>query len=158
MVAVLAPTDPITGKVDDSSTEIGFDMNLAVIINEIVCTFIFVSVILMVKGKHTAGDRKGIGAAMVVVLTLLGVIAATNKYGACFNPAVGTSLTLNQVLRLGHARKFYHYLYAYTVGPAIGGLFAGLFHIVHAKAHEPIHGRSHTDESQVESFLQKNEY
>ena len=70
-------------------------MDIQVLTNEIICTFIFISVILMVKGEHTAGDRKGIGAAMCVVVTLLAVISATNKFGACFNPAVGIALTTN---------------------------------------------------------------
>ena len=70
-------------------------MDLQVLTNEIMCTFIFVSVILMVKGEHTAGDRKGIAAAICVVLTLMCCIAATNKFGACFNPAVAVSLTVN---------------------------------------------------------------
>ena len=95
MIAVLAPFNPATQNVDNSATELGFSMDIQVLVNEIICTFIFISVILMVKGKHTAGDRVGIGAAMCVVLTLLCVISATNKFGACFNPAVGVSLTTN---------------------------------------------------------------
>jgi len=94
-IALLVPTNAITGKPDNAPNELGFSMDLQVLINEIMCTFIFISVILMVKGKHTAGDRKGIGAAMCVVLTLLACIAATNKFGACFNPAVGVALTTN---------------------------------------------------------------
>ena len=95
LVPILAPVNLITGKPDWSPNELGFSMDLQVLTNEIVCTFVFISVILMVKGQHTAGDRKGIGAAMCVVLTLMAVIAATNKFGACFNPAVAVALTTN---------------------------------------------------------------
>ena len=49
-VPVLAPTNPLTGEPDDADTELGFKMDMNVFVNEIVCTFIFVSVILMVKG------------------------------------------------------------------------------------------------------------
>jgi len=91
----------------------------------------------MVKGKHTAGERKGIGAAIVVVSTLLCMISGTNQLGACFNPAVGVSVTINALIRLGSEQYISHYLYAYTLGPALGGCLAGLFHIFHAKAHAP---------------------
>ena len=97
-VAVLAPVNPLTGKPDNAPTDALYSMDKAVLINEIMCTFIFVSVILMVKGQHTAGDRVGVGAAMVVVLTLLCCISGTNKFGACFNPAVGVALTTNSVM------------------------------------------------------------
>ena len=71
MVAVLAPTNPLTGEPDNAENELNFSMDLNVLINEVVCTFIFVSVILMVKGQHTAGDRVGIGAAFFVCITLM---------------------------------------------------------------------------------------
>ena len=83
----------------DPGTDVD-SLYMPVMVNEIVCTFLFVSVILMVKGEHTAGDRKGICAALCVVSTLLCVISATNTLGACFNPAVGVSLTSYSVWRL----------------------------------------------------------
>ena len=149
----MAPVNPVTDAPDNAVNELSFSMDLSTIINEIICTFVFVSVILMVKGKHTAGDRVGIGAAMSVVLTLLCCIAATNKFGAAFNPAVGIALTANSILRLGWAHYLYHYIYAYTAGPLIGGLFAGLFHNLHAKAHEPVEEHAEFDRSQKEQFL-----
>jgi glycerol uptake facilitator-like aquaporin len=118
-----------------------WSMYVAVIVNEIICTFLFVSVILMVKGEHTAGDRKGICAALVVVSTLLCVISGTNKLGACFNPAVATGFTTWSVLRIDTGplpnNFLYDYLWCYMVGPFLGGLFAGLFHLIHAKFHAP---------------------
>jgi glycerol uptake facilitator-like aquaporin len=112
-------------------------MDLQVILNETVCTFLFVSVILMVKGKHTAGDRRGIGAAIVVVSTLMCMISGTNSLGASFNPAVSVALTTNSVLYYDPQSYMYHYLYAYMLGPYAGGLLAGLFHLWHAKGHAP---------------------
>ncbi len=113
-------------------------MDLQVFVNETVCTALFVSVILMVKGKHTAGERKGLGAALVVVSTLLCMISGTNKLGACFNPAVGVSVTLNSIFWLGSGKSYlFHYLYAYMLGPILGGILAGMLHILHAKAHVP---------------------
>ena len=69
----------MTGESDNvDETKDEFQMYFAVLLNEIVCTFLFVSVILMVKGEHTAGDRKGVCAALCVVSTLLCVISGTN--------------------------------------------------------------------------------
>lgn len=75
---------------------------------------------------------------MFVVITLLCCISGTNKFGACFNPAVGIALTTNAVWWLGSQHYLYHYLYAYTLGPALGGLLAGLFHLVHRDHHKPV--------------------
>ena len=141
-IAKIAPTNPMTGDPDNGDSADDFQMYFAVLLNEIVCTFLFVSVILMVKGEHTAGDRKGVCAALCVVSTLLCVISGTNKLGAAFNPAVGTAVTTYSVLRLEHEdgqsnEWLYHYLWCYTVGPYIGGLCAGLFHLIHKGFHEP---------------------
>jgi len=116
-------------------------MNWAVMQNEIICTFLFVSVILMVKGEHTAGDKKGVFAAICIAATLLGLIAGTNTIGACFNPAVSISLTIDALVRYWSTSVdttyMTHYLYAYTLGPAIGAMLAGFFFIFHRKLHVP---------------------
>ena len=140
MVPVLAPKNPTYDppSPDDADKNGGeFVMDLNVVINEVLCTFIFVSVILMIKGDHTKGERVGVSAAIAVVFTLMCCIAGTNSLGACFNPAVGLALTSNSIAMLGSAHFRYHYLYAYTLGPALGGLCAGLFHIFHREHHKP---------------------
>ena len=141
-IAKIGPTNPMTTEMDNvNEEEDDFQMYFAVILNEIVCTFLFVSVILMVKGEHTAGDRKGLCAALCVVSTLLCVISGTNKLGAAFNPAVGVSVTTYSVLRIdneGESNSYlYTYLWCYVLGPYIGGLCAGLFHLIHRGFHEP---------------------
>ena len=133
-IPILAPINPMTGNPDIGKNELDFSMFMPVFINEVFCTFIFVSVILMVKGRDTAGDRQGIAAAMTVVLTLLCCIASTNKFGAAFNPAVGVTLTTNAFLWMGNQHRLYHYILGYTFGPLTGGFAAGVFHNVHAKA------------------------
>lgn len=153
VIGQLAPLNPVSGTIDNVSNTGEFTMDLNVVINETVCTFIFVSVILMVKGKHTAGDRKGIGAAMCVVVTLLCVISGTNTLGACFNPAVGIALTTNSILWLGSQHYLYHYTYAYTLGPALGGLLAGLFHLNHAQYEEPVEEHQEFPQSQKANLL-----
>jgi glycerol uptake facilitator-like aquaporin len=114
-------------------------MDMNVIVNEVICTFIFVSVVLMVKGKHTAGGIAGLRAATAVCFTLMSIIASTSRLGASFNPAVGISLTLNSFWLLKPAQPYmYHYMYAYILGPFFGGFLAALFHKIHAKAHIPL--------------------
>ena len=152
-IAVLAPYNPATDGADNISDKLDFTMDLNVVINEVICTFIFISVILMVKGQHTAGDRVGVGAAMCVVVTLMCVIAGTNKFGSCFNPAVGIALTTNQILFMGKQHYLYHYLYAYTLGPALGGLCAGIFHLFHAPLHEDEDVTEQFDASQREKLV-----
>ena len=101
MVPVLAPKNPTYDppSPDDATKNGGeYGMDLNVVVNEVLCTFIFVSVILMVKGEHTAGERTGVSAAIAVVITLMCCIAGTNALGACFNPAVGLALTTNSVI------------------------------------------------------------
>jgi len=141
LVPILAPKNPITGLPDNYDGTGSFDMDWAVLQNETICTFLFVAVILMVKNEHTAGEKKGVYAAMCVCATLLGVISSTGPIGACCNPAVTIGLTVDALIRYQNCpvdKAFMtHYLYAYTIGPIIGGLLAGLFFIFHRKLHEP---------------------
>jgi len=141
LAPVLAPRNPVTRTFDNNDMEGDFEMDLAVMWNEVIGTFLFASMVLLVKGKHTAGERKGVCAGMHVAATLLAVISGTNSLGSCINPAIGVSVAVNSVLKYRHhipsTAFMTHYTYAYTVGPAIGGLLAGLFHLIHAKFHEP---------------------
>ena len=137
-IGALAPTNPATGSADSSAESNDFKMFFPVMVNEVVCTFLFVSVILMVKGKYTAGERGGVNAAACVVATLMCVISGTNKLGASFNPAVSTGLTTYSVLRKdipdGETNQWlYHYLWCYVLGPYIGGLIAGMYHLLAAR-------------------------
>ena len=142
----LAPKNPITGAIDNVHEDDSFTMYIPVLVNEVVCTFLFVSVILMVKGKHTADGRGGVHAAICVVSTLLCVISGTNSLGACFNPAVATGVTSYSVYRLspeldrgGYSNEYlYAYVWCYMLGPLTGALIAGLYHnIIHKRFFEP---------------------
>ena len=53
------------------------------------------------------------------------------------NPAVAIGLTLMEVFATDNPNKIYtHYLYAYTLGPAVGGLMAGVFGLLLKKLHD----------------------
>ena len=74
--------------------------------------------------------------ALASALALLAAVECDRFYGPCFNPAIGVSLTLYQNIQLRgyaiHGEKYlYEYLWAYTLGPAIGGTLAGLVFILH---------------------------
>ena len=105
-----------------------------VLVNEIVCTFIFVSVILMVKlgDGYVQVTKDGISGALGVALTLLAMITTGGKLGACYNPAVAVTLTGNAVTFLDDETGYLkHYAPYYFIGPLLGAALAGVFHIMH---------------------------
>lgn len=75
----------------------GFIFDWQVLTNEVICTFIYVSVTLMVKLKevHIQLTSDGISSALGVTLTLLGILKSGGKLGGCYNPAVAAALTSN---------------------------------------------------------------
>lgn len=124
VVSFNALFNPQTKTFDGQSTN-EFTMSYTVVLNEAICTFIYVSVILMVKGKYTAGDTRRIRTAVGVCFTLMSIIDSTSRLGASFNPAVGISLTLNSFWLLKEIESYMsNYAYAYILGPFFGGVLA----------------------------------
>ena len=93
-------------------------------------TFLFVLVILIVKGKNTKPQKSDAIAAFVVALALLTCIQIDAYDGPCFNPAIAISQTVYQWSQLRNSitadSYLYEYLWAYTLGPAAGGAIAGI--------------------------------
>ena len=103
-----------------------------------ILTCVFVSVILMVKGLRTAPSADGVAGALSIVLTLLGCIRVGGKLGGCFNPAVGLSVGTFSLFHLEDVNgSLGHYIYAFMLGPALGGILAGAFSLMHRKHFEP---------------------
>ena len=103
-----------------------------------ILTCVFVSVILMVKGLRTAPSADGVAGALSIVLTLLGCIRVGGKLGGCMNPAVGLSVgTFSQFNLEDVNSSLSHYIYAFILGPALGGVLAGAFSLMHRKHFEP---------------------
>ena len=74
---------------------------------------------------------------MAVIATLYGMIFVAMKNGPCMNPAVAVAFTILEVFATTNPNGVYtHYLYAYTAGPALGGIIAGLFALFHKKLHD----------------------
>jgi len=140
-VPVLAPKDPTGKNKFDMNDADGFSEDWQTIFTQIVCTFIFVAVILMVKGqvtKKTSPSSDGALLALTVVLTLGGLISVANHHAASFNPAVTLGNTILQLQVLENTGGYLsHYFYAYFLGPLIGGGLAGFFANLHAPLHEP---------------------
>ena len=92
----------------------------------------------MVKGsKTTAPTSDGVTGALAVVATLYGMIFVAMKNGPCMNPAVALAFTILEVWQTANKNGIYtHYFYAYTLGPAIGGMLAGLFALGHRNQHD----------------------
>ena len=111
---------------------------------QIICTFVFVSVILMVKGISAKNplSKDGAAGALAVMATLYGMIWVGMNAGPCFNPAVGIAFSIIELWQTTNPNNAYtHYLYAYTLGPAIGGIIAGAWSIAMKKMEIEPHNR-----------------
>lgn len=87
---------------------------------------------IKIKEEHIRITTDGISGALGVALTLLGMIQTGGKLGACYNPAVAVTLTLNAMFFIDDSVGYLtHYSPYYFAGPLIGGLLAGFFHLVH---------------------------
>ena len=135
-VPILCPKDPS----DPSKCEQGsYQLTLQLWATQTICTFVFVSVILMVKGQYTSPSTDGALKAMAVVLTLGGLIQVANHTAASFNPAVTAGLTAFQNYVLVNSDQYLtHYMTGYFFGPLLGGLLAGIFAHSHHGLHDPV--------------------
>jgi len=129
----------------------GFSEDWQTFFTQFMCTFIFVAVILMVKGQHTSPSKDGALLGLTVVLVLFGLINVAAHHAASFNPAVTLALTVFQSSLLENTGGYLtHYFYAYFIGPLLGGSLAGLLASHHASLHAPegkTANNSHDEES-----------
>ena len=86
----------------------------------------FVLNILVIKGKNTNPCKSDAFGGFAVALGLLAAITLGTRIGPCFNPSVGIAQTIYQKTQFGDGFKATQYMWAYTVGPAVGGAFAGV--------------------------------
>ena len=87
----------------------------------------------MVKGKHTAPTGDGMLGASTVVLTLAGLIQVAMRLGPVFNPAVALAFYTQDAWQ-GSDKIYTHYTFEYAFGPALGGIIAGFFYVIHERA------------------------
>ena len=119
---------------DNWDNEMGYSFDYQVLANETICTFIFASVILMVKLKE---DRiklthDGVSGAFAVALALMCITQTGIKLGACYNPIVAVALPVFAKIFLEEETDhLFHYVPFYIIGSLIGACLAGLFHLKH---------------------------
>lgn len=115
---------------------------------EMICTFVFVMINLIVKTGKTSPTNDGFLSCLAVAFTLLAMICiAGSKTGGCLNPAVGIAQTLFGMYMYGDEipnntqfknKKFGYFLWLYICAPLTGAIFAGLAHRGHLKVYELI--------------------
>lgn len=132
MVPIVAPTNPGT-KLPDGMGGEGFSLGIQCFYTQVVLTFVFVSVILVIKDVRKAGTNAGMTVpilqALAVVGTLYGCIQAASHTGAGFNPAISIGQWLLSLTFLENTNHYLsHYIWCFTLGPALGGIIAGIFH------------------------------
>ena len=94
----------------------------------------------MVKGIGKASmspTSDGMLGCTTIALTLAGLIQVSMRLGPVLNPAIAIAFILLDIWQTPNPNKIYsHYTYAYTLGPALGGILAGFFHKLLAKAYD----------------------
>ena len=112
-------------------------------LSEAGATFLFISVILMVK-FHNDKNCPGILGCLAVGGTLFGMINMIGQIsGAAINPAVGfvQTMAINMMYgtEMNHAQRRINTesMWIYVAGPFTGGLLAALFSMFNARQLEP---------------------
>ena len=94
---------------------------------EVVCTFIFISVIMIAKYDENGHDELIPNAGMIAGTLYFMIKAAGSVSGAALNPAVGLCQTVFQHEISGLRLQ---YIWCYIAGPTIGGVLAGAVSII----------------------------
>ena len=118
---------------------------MQVFFTEVVCTFIFVSLILSIK--YHVKSNEGVLGAFAVSLTLFGMLCTCSSIsGGCLNPAVGLVQSIFQSLVYKYTiakyageyyilndKTYLEVLWIYVTAPALGGILAGIFQLLNGK-------------------------
>ena len=87
--------------ISDGAVKKGCDTNndrhLQAFLIQVICTFAFIFVVLITKGKNTCAPSKDtVNAAIACGGSLYALILVAKTGGPCFNPAIGVVLTVYQ--------------------------------------------------------------
>lgn len=110
----------------------GGEILLKVFFCEVVCTFLFISMILMVV-KHNGAAEMPLNAIAIGFSLYLALQMASGISGGCINPVVGLFQSLFQ--KMANTTIYPNvpetetlYMPAYIGGPFLGGFIAGMWH------------------------------
>jgi glycerol uptake facilitator-like aquaporin len=107
---------------------------------EVITTFTFVLINLLVKNGKTSPSSDGFLSGLAVSFTLLAMICiSAGKSGACINPAVAIAQTIFEVTQYGNqipgdkwvGKYFTDYIFLYLFATFLGAILAGLAHRGH---------------------------
>ena len=143
-VPLLLPSS-ITKEVIDSGN-VELVENFTTFYMEVVCTFVFVALILHVTGSRTGGMDLGAWKVPAICLNLWALCSVDYFTAASFNPALALGSTVFQYWQYPNNpdNVLTHYMFIYMAGAALGGIIAGLwFHIHNGLFPEPEHEDEH---------------
>lgn len=110
----------------------GGELILKVFFAEAVCTFLFISFVLMVK-KHNGSNNAPINSLCIGAALYMAITMASGMSGGCLNPAVGFLQSnfqkfANTTIFPNAPETSLIYVPAYLFGPMFGGFVAGMWH------------------------------
>jgi len=115
------------------------ELMLKVFICEAICTFLFISYVLMVK-KHNGAGNAPTNSLTIGIILYLATTMASGISGGCLNPVVGFFQSnfqkfANTSIFPNAPETSLIYVPAYIFGPMFGGFVAGMWHTwIHGKA------------------------
>ena len=126
---------------------------------EVICTFMFVMVILVVKTARFSPTKQGLLAVLGVVWNLMALTQTAGASGACLNPAVGFAQAILQFTQaIIPDEHFETVCYMYVVAPFVGGMLSGVAHKVHKHCFDNVTNTSKsTKESAIEPLIQRTD-
>ena len=129
-----------------------------VLICETLCTFVFTSFVLMVK-YYNGAETLQINGYCVGLALYLAIRMASGITGGCINPAVGLAQPVfqkmaNESIFPNAPATSVTYMFAYIIGPFLGGALAGLYHkLLHEKAIEVSKEKAVEEKAKVDEFV-----
>lgn len=122
---------PVATQVVTGAKDIDRDEIFSTIWMEVVCTFIFVLLILVVTGKRTIAPDLGSYGVFAICLNLWALSNVDAFTGASFNPALAISQTIFQYwwYPTNPSGVMWFYLPYYIIGAILGGVSAGVFYM-----------------------------
>ena len=134
--APLLMPSTVKAQVMSGAQDIDRDEIIPTIIIEVVTSFIFALLILVVTGKKTIAPDLGTYGVPAICLNLWALGYVGHFTGPSFNPALAISQTIFQYwwFPTNPSNVMWYYLPFYLIGQTIGSVGAGFFYLVYESA------------------------